>query len=80
MSKRPSAELTGLPTTNSSGVGVCDNNNDIFREDTEEEGNIMMTKKSRTCRKQMPDNELFMYFDELLEAQAKVSCRNANCR
>jgi hypothetical protein len=40
----------------------------------------MMTKKSRTCRNQMTDDELFMYFEELLEAQAKVSCRNTSCR
>ncbi len=51
----------------------------LFREDTEEEGNILMAKKSKTCRKQMTDDQLFLYFNELLEAQANVSCRNINC-
>jgi hypothetical protein len=80
MMKRPSAELTGSPASNSSGVGVLGDKEDIlFREDAEEEGNILMSKKSRTCRKQMTDNLLFLYFDELLEAQANVSGRNINC-
>jgi hypothetical protein len=51
MPKQLSAELTGSPATKSSGAGVGNDNNYLFREDTEEEGNIMMTKKSRICRK-----------------------------
>ena len=44
MSKRPSTELTGLLAANSRGVGLDDNNDNLFREDTEEEDNILMTK------------------------------------
>jgi hypothetical protein len=51
----------------------------LFREDAEEEGNIPISKKSRTCRKQMTDNQLFLYFNKLLEAHANVLCRNVNC-
>jgi hypothetical protein len=80
MSKRPSAELTGSPAPNASGVGVGNEEEILFREDADkEEGNILMSMKSRTCRKQMTDNQLFLYFDELLEAQANVLCRNINC-
>ncbi len=35
---------------------------------------------SDTSDEQMTDDELFIYFDELLEAQIKMSCRNTNCR
>jgi hypothetical protein len=79
MLKWLSAELTGLPASSASNVGVGDMEDILFREDAEEEGNILMSKKSRTCRKQMTDNQLFLYFDELLEAQANVLCRNINC-
>jgi hypothetical protein len=83
MSKRLSADLTGSPASNSSSVGVGNKKDFLFREDAEEEGNnignILMLTKSRTCRKQMTDDQLFLYFDELLEVQANVLCRNINC-
>jgi hypothetical protein len=80
MLKWPSAELTGSSASNASSVGVGNEEEIMFREDADkDEGNILMSKKSRTCRKKMTDNQLFLYFDELLEAQAKVSCRNINC-
>jgi hypothetical protein len=83
MAKWPSAESTSSPASNFSGVGVGNEEDFLFREDAEMEGNnignILMSKKSRTCRKQMTDNQLFLYFGELLEAQANVSCRNINC-
>jgi hypothetical protein len=76
---RPSAELTGLLASNSSGVSIGIKEDTLFREDAEEEGNILMSKKSWTCRKQMTDNQLFLYFDEFLEVQANMSCRNIKC-
>jgi hypothetical protein len=79
MSKRQSAELTGFPVKNSSRIGVGNKEDILFREDAGEEGNILMSKKSRTCRKQMTDNQLFLYFDELFEVQANIPCRKINC-
>jgi hypothetical protein len=78
MSKQPSTELlTGLPASNASG---SNEEEILFREDTdEEEGKTLMSKKSRICKKKLTNDELFLYFDELHEAQAKVSCRNINC-
>ncbi len=77
-------ELTNSLVTNSGGVGNNDYDDLLFREeeDTGEEGNINIlrpAKKSRAKTKQMSDDELFLYFQELLEAQAMVSCGNANC-
>ena len=65
-------ELTNSPVTNSGGVGD-DDYDDLFREeeDTGEEGNINIprpAKKSRAKTKQMSDDELFLYFQELLQA------------
>ena len=77
-------ELTNLLVAYSGGaVGDIDYD-DLFREEeyTGEEGNINIlrpAKKSRAKTKQMSDDELFLYFQELLEAQAMVSCGNANC-
>ena len=76
-------ELTNSLVANSDGVGN-DDYNDLFREeeDTGEEGNINIprqAKKSRADTKQMSDDELFLYFQELLEVQAMVSFRNVNC-
>ena len=48
-------------------------------EDAEDEGNILTIKKSRTYTKNMTDDELFQYFDELLETKGAASCRNINC-
>jgi hypothetical protein len=38
----------------------------------------MTAKKREQSTKQITDDELFEYFDKLLEAQAIVSCRNIN--
>ena len=78
-------ELTNSQVTNSGGVGDDDYDyDDLFREeeDTGEEGNINIprpAKKSKVETKKMSDDELFLYFQELLEAQAMVSCGNVNC-
>jgi len=78
-------ELTNSQVTNSGGIGDDDYDyDDLFREeeDTGEEGNINIlrpAKKSRVKTQKMSDDELFLYFQELLEAQAMVSCRNVNC-
>ena len=64
-------ELTNSPIANSGGVGDDDNDyDDLFREeeDTGEEGNINIprpAKKSRAETKQMSDDGLFLYFQEL---------------
>jgi len=76
-------ELTNSLVANSGGVGNGDYD-DLFREeeDTGEEGNLNIPrppKKSRAETKQMSDDELFLYFQELLVAQAMVSCGNVNC-
>ena len=76
-------ELTNSPVANSGGVGNGDYD-DLFREeeDTGEEGNLNIprpAKKSRVETQKMSDDELFLYFQELLEAQAMVSCGNVNC-
>ena len=69
MSKLTSMELTNSLVAYSGGVG--DNNyDDLFREeeDTGEEGNINIprpAKKSRAETKQMSDDGLFLYFQEL---------------
>ena len=76
--------MTNSLVANSDGVGN-DDYNDLFREeeDTGEEGNIINisrpAKKSKVETKKMSDDELFLYFQELLEAQAMVSCGNVNC-
>jgi len=78
-------ELTNSQVTNSGGVGDDDYDyDDLFREeeDTEEDGNVNIprpAKKSRVEIQKMSDDELFLYFQELLEAQAMVSCGNVNC-
>jgi hypothetical protein len=78
-------ELTNSPIANSGGVGDDDNDyDDLFREeeDTGEEGNINIprpAKKNKAETKKMSDDELFLYIQELLEAQAMVSCGNVNC-
>ena len=85
MSKRTSIELNNSQVTNSGSVGDNDYDyNDLLREeeDTGEEGNINIprpAKKSGAETQKMSDDELFLYFQELLEAQAMVSCRNVNC-
>jgi len=85
MSKQTSMELTNSQVTNSGGIGDDDYDyDDLFREeeDTGEEGNINIprpAKKSRVEIQKMSDDELFLYFQELLEAQAMVSCGNVNC-
>jgi len=83
------ADIDGIDqislVANPGGVGVGDNeSDDLFREEegTGEEGNINIprqAKKSRADTKQMSDDELFLYFQELLEVQAMVSFRNVNC-
>ena len=65
-------ELTNSLVANSGGVGNNDYDDLLFREeeDTGEEGNINIlrpAKKSRAKTKQMSDDELFLYFQELLE-------------
>ena len=78
-------ELTNSPVTNSGGVGDSDYDyDDLLREeeDTGDEGNINIprpAKKSKVETKKISDDELFLYFQELLEAQAMVSCGNVNC-
>jgi hypothetical protein len=78
-------ELTNSLVANPEGVGVGnDDYDDLFREeeDTWEEGNIDIprpAKKSRAETKQMSNDELFLYFQELLEVQAMVSFGNVNC-
>ena len=85
MSKRTSIELNNSQVTNSGSVGDNDYDyNDLLREeeDTGEEGNINIprpAKKSGAETQKMSDDELFLYFQELLEAQAMVSCENVNC-
>ena len=78
-------ELTNSLVANSGSVGSANYDyNDLFREeeDTGEEVNINISRpanKSKVETKKMSDDELFLYFQELLEAQAMVSCGNVNC-
>ena len=65
-------ELTNSLVTNSGGVGDGDYDYDnLFREeeDTGEKSKInipKLAKKSRAKTKQMSDDDLFLYFQELL--------------
>jgi hypothetical protein len=65
-------ELTNSLVTNSGGVGDGDYDyDDLFREeeDTGEKSKInipRLAKKSRAKTKQMSDDDLFLYFQELL--------------